>query len=287
MKASRRHVIKRASAGALAAVFAPYLIGEDSAGTMPVLFVGHGSPMNAIQDNAFSNSWKQLGRQIPKPKAILCLSAHWVTRGETRFTDDIRPRIIYDMRGFPDELYQVQYPAPGNPQLANQLHQLVGPGDSASRPWGLDHGTWSVLVHMFPQADIPVVQMSLDYDMPFDEHLEMGQQLAFLRKQGVLIMGSGNIVHNLMARTSQGIWGWAQEFSNLIAAQILSGKFHETAGVHSLGQITQLAHPTYEHFLPLLPVLGAVQESDRQISFNREIVSGSLDMQSWLFQSST
>ncbi|MBL8311754.1 MAG: 4,5-DOPA dioxygenase extradiol [Burkholderiales bacterium] len=239
---------------------------------MPVIFLGHGSPMNAIEDNASRRSWQQLGRSFaaagkyPVPQLILCISAHWLTRGWW-VTAMTQPKTIHDFGGFPQALFDQQYPAPGAPvaarEIASSIKQpVIGLDD---HEWGLDHGAWSVLKPMFPEARIPVVQLSMDYSRPPAEHFALGQQLARLRDVGVLIVGSGNTVHNLRAMQ----WGagpdkaydWAREFDQKLGAQIESGDLAGLANFHSLGQIAALAHPTHDHLLPLLYTAGAVQAS--------------------------
>lgn len=233
---------------------------------MPALFVGHGNPMNAIQDNAWSRAWKRLGGSLPRPRSILAISAHWYV-AETAVTVDARPRTIHDFGGFPRELFEVQYPAPGDPALATRIG--VKPGT-----WGIDHGTWSVLVHLFPKADVPVVQLSIDRRQPPRFHFDLGRKLAPLRDEGVLILGSGNVVHNL----AEYAWGeeaeprdWAARFEGLVKERILAGG--DLADPKALGPDAARSIPTPDHFLPLLYVLGARAEGE-PASFPVEGIEG-------------
>ena len=237
---------------------------------MPVLFVGHGNPMNAIEDNAYRRSWQALGSEFgahatakfPTPQLIICISAHWLTRG-WQFTAMDKPKTIHDFGGFPQALFDQQYPAPGAAVIAKEIAQTISapPIGLDTHEWGLDHGTWSVLKPMFPNATIPVVQLSMDYDRPAPEHFALGQQLAKLRDLGVLIVGSGNIVHNLRAMRLNGPSGqtydWAREFDAVTADHVLQGRLSALPDFQKLGQLAQLAHPTFEHYLPLLYAAGA------------------------------
>jgi 4,5-DOPA dioxygenase extradiol len=248
---------------------------------VPVLFVGHGSPMNAIEENEFNRGWQALGRRLPRPRAILCISAHWQTRG-THVTAMARPRTIHDFGGFPRELYEVQYPAPGDPDLAGETKRLVTAADvGLDHTWGLDHGCWSVVKHLYPAADVPVMQMSLDHTRPPHYHYELAQQLSFLRKRGVLIIGSGNVVHNLGVMdwdNERGGFDWAVEANSLIQQLIVQRDHSRLIHYASLGRAMQLAVPTPEHFLPLLYVLG-LQGSDESITFSNErVILGSISM---------
>jgi 4,5-DOPA dioxygenase extradiol len=245
----------------------------------PTIFVGHGSPMNAIEDNPYSRTWIELGKSLAKPQAILCISAHWQAPG-VRITAMSQPRTIYDFYGFPPELYQASYPAPGSPELASQVQELLADYHALpDQEWGLDHGTWSVLLRMFPQADIPVVQLSLDYTKTAAEHYALGQALRPLRQQGVLILGSGNLVHNLrLARWQEDALDWAIEFDNLVKEHILAQNHAPLIDYPSLGQSAHLSIPTDEHYLPLLYVL-ALQEPGEAISFfNEQVTMGSISM---------
>lgn len=260
---------------------------------MPVLFLGHGSPMNAIEDNEFRRSWQTLGSQFgtkwPKPKLIVCISAHWITRGWW-LTAMASPRTIHDFGGFPQALFDQQYPAPGAPDEARAISQAVQQPDTKkplgldAQEWGLDHGTWSVLKPMFPQADIPVIQLSMDYGRPPAEHYAVGRQLRALREHGVLIVGSGNIVHNLrtMQRTasSDQAYDWAIEFDRVIGEQIAQGRLDALPDFQSLGQVARMAHPTHDHFLPLLYAAGAVEAKEVPEFFNTKFQGASISMRS-------
>jgi 4,5-DOPA dioxygenase extradiol len=234
---------------------------------MPVLFLGHGSPLNAVEDNVWSRGFRALAGLLPRPRAVLAVSAHWYVPG-TYLTDNAQPETIHDFGGFPAELYAVRYPAPGDPDLARRVLRLVGEDRAALRTdWGLDHGTWSVLVHLLPRADVPVVQLSLDYRLPAAAHLEIGRALAALREEGVLLMGSGNIVHNLRhAFTSQhrgetATPEWAARFDRDVAGALEQhdGGFLARAVGSDTGR---LAHPTPDHYLPLLYAAGASDARD-------------------------
>ncbi|MFA5815453.1 MAG: 4,5-DOPA dioxygenase extradiol [Bacteroidales bacterium] len=253
---------------------------------MPVLFVGHGSPMNAIEDNEFSRSWKEIGKTLPQPYAILCISAHWETRG-TFVTAMEKPKTIHDFGGFPQELFDVQYPAPGSPQLAKEIKSTVTKTDvSLDEKWGLDHGTWSVLKRLYPEADVPVVQMSLDFMQAPQYHYDLAKELATLRKNGILIIGSGNMVHNLRmvawdkVREPEFGFDWAIEANEKMKQFIISGDHKSLINYQSQGKSFNLAIPTPDHYLPLLYTL-ALQEKNEQISFfNDKPVMGSLTMTS-------
>ena len=233
---------------------------------MPALFIGHGNPMNAIQQNAWTRSWTAIGEVLPRPKAILCVSAHWYLPA-TAVTAIERPRTIHDFGGFPPELYSVRYPAPGSPELAARVVQLLEPLDVAmDRSWGLDHGTWSVLMHVYPKADIPVVQLSIDEAKAASWHFETAKKLAPLRDEGVLIIGSGNLVHNLHTYS----WGnravepydWAERFEALARRTLSSSDFVRLVDYESLGRDAMLSVPTPDHYLPLLYVLAQHRPND-------------------------
>ena len=254
---------------------------------MPLLFVGHGNPMNAIEDNRFSETWQEVGKLLPKPEAILCISAHWETWGPA-VNVLAKPRTIHDFGGFPQELFDVQYPAPGSPALAKRVQASITSVEiSADSEWGLDHGCWSVLRRMYPQADIPVVQLSLDYTQPAGFHFELGRQLACLRKEGVLILGSGNMVHNLrrivMASDDfNQAFGldWALEASKQLKRLIAEERFEDLIYYQSISEEMLLAVPTPEHYLPMLYSLAAKQAGDQMAFFNDEPLAGSLTMTS-------
>ena len=246
---------------------------------MPVLFLGHGSPMNAIEDNEFSLAWQEAARHIPKPKAIVCISAHWETRG-TRVTAMQEPRTIHDFYGFPRPLFEKQYPAPGSPELAERVIKLAG--ESRVQPdqsWGLDHGTWSVLCRMYPEAEIPVVQLSLDRSHDPVYHYQMGQELLPLRREGVLIVGSGNIVHNLrMMVWEDKAFDWAAEYDAKVTQWILEGDLDSIIHYGKYGRSAQLAVNSAEHYLPLLYVLGLKGKDEPVSFFADKLWGGSISM---------
>lgn len=256
---------------------------------MPVLFLGHGSPMNAIEDNAFTKSFKRLGNELEKPKAILCISAHWETRG-TMVTAMPQPPTIHDFRGFPKALSEVQYPAPGSPELAGALKQMVRTSDVAlDHKWGLDHGAWSVIRHLYPDADVPVVQLSLDHTLPPHRHFGLAQELAALRNKGVLIIGSGNIVHNLglvawdKLHAEPFAFDWAEEANERMKQLVLAGDSRPLIDFRAQGRAFDLAIPTPEHFLPLLYTMALKDARDEVAVFNDKPVAGSLTMTSFKF----
>jgi len=263
---------------------------------LPVMFIGHGSPMNAIEDNEYRRSWQALGAEFGsgpaakylKPQLILCISAHWLTRG-WYFTGMAKPKTIHDFGGFPQELFAQQYPAPGAPEATAEISRSVmQPGSvkpvGLDAEWGLDHGTWSVIKPMFPAADIPVVQLSMDYGRPMSDHMALGTQLRALRDHGVLIVGSGNLVHNLRAAqfglASNQAYDWAREFDHTIAGQIDSGNLKALQDFQKLGAVAQQAHPSYEHYLPVLYTAGAVHAGEAVRSFNTSYQAGSIAMRS-------
>lgn len=251
---------------------------------MPVLFVGHGSPMNAIEDNEFSREWAKVGEFLPTPQAILCISAHWETTG-TRVTAMPEPGTLYDFQGFPKQLYEKRYPVVGDPELARSIKKnLSDVVVHLDFGWGLDHGTWSVLSRMFPQADIPVLQLSLDFDQGPLYHYELGQKLKYLRNQGILILGSGNMVHNLRAMVwKDTAFDWALEFDSMLAEAIRFGDHQTLISYQSMGDKAQLAIPTNEHYLPLLYVLGLREPSDPIHFFCDRVTLGSISMRSIQF----
>ena len=247
------------------------------ANLMPAIFFGHGNPMNALLDNAFTQGWESIGKSIPRPNAVLCISAHWYASG-TAVTAMPAPRTIHDFGGFPRELHQVEYPAPGRPELAERVSNLLSPlVVQLDHEWGLDHGTWSVLCHVFPRADIPVVQLSIDETRPPEFHYEIGKLLAPLRAEGVLIIGSGNIVHNLhtyaWGRHEAKPFDWAVRFERLARELLLKGDDAPLVGYESLGQDARLAAPTPEHYLPLLYVIG-LRRPGEQLTFPVEGFDG-------------
>ena len=256
---------------------------------MPALFIGHGSPMNGIEKNIFSDSWKILGDKIQKPSAILCISAHWLTRG-TFVTAMAQPRTIHDFGGFPDELYQVQYPAPGNAELAKEISEMVKYTNAGlDHEWGLDHGTWSVVRKMYPDAQITVLQLSIDYFQPSDFHYRLAKDLAALRKRGVLIVGSGNMVHNLRMAAFDQInnhgyaYDWAKEMNALFKEKIMQNDHQPLIKYESLNSAATLAIPTPDHYWPLLYILGLQQPEDETSIFNDALLAGSLSMTSVIF----
>lgn len=241
---------------------------------MPAIFFGHGNPMNALASNAYTDAWRRIGQSIPRPKAILCVSAHWYPPA-TLVTAVAQPRTIHDFGGFPRELFAVQYPAPGDLELCSRVRELTGA--RFDEQWGLDHGTWSVLVHVFPNADVPVVQLSIDETQPASFHYDLGRRLAPLRDEGVLVMGSGNLVHNLHAygwgRHVPEPYDWAVRFEEAARNWMLAGDHAPLVGYEQLGGDAMLAAPTPDHYLPLLYVLGAQQEGDA-VTFPVEGVDG-------------
>ncbi len=253
---------------------------------MPVLFLGHGSPMNAIEENEFVAGFRNIAKEIPKPNAILCISAHWETSG-TFVTAMQNPTTIHDFGGFPKELFDVQYPAPGSPDLAKQTKALVKKTEvGLDDKWGLDHGAWSVIKHLYPNADVPVIQMSLDYNKPAQYHYELAQEIKSLREKGVLVIGSGNMVHNLgmvawdKLNASEYGFDWAIEASEKMKKFILDSDHDPLINFRSQGKSFDLAIPTPEHYLPLLYSL-ALKEKNEQVSlFNDKAVAGSLTMTS-------
>ena len=252
---------------------------------MPILFVGHGSPMNAIEDNSYTRGWEEIARKIPKPEAILSVSAHWYTQG-SRITDAAFPKTIYDMYGFPDELYQVVYNAPGAPELARMTKKLVSREIQIDNSWGIDHGTWSVLHKMYPKADIPVYQLSVDSSASAETHFLIGQELGALREKGVLIFGSGNVVHNL-AKINWEMhagYSWAVEFDDYIKNKIIDKQYRDVIHYERAGKSSELAFFTPDHFYPLLYTLGAAREDDRLSILNNACTMGSLSMTCYLFE---
>ena len=252
---------------------------------LPVLFLGHGSPMNAIEQNAFVRSFRQLGTELPTPRAIVCVSAHWETRG-TLVTAMKSPRTIHDFSGFPKELYDVQYPAPGSPKVAKEINNLTKGEVKLDLNWGLDHGTWSVVKHLYPNANIPVIQVSLDRRKSPQEHYELAQNLKELRRKGILIIGSGNMVHNLglvawnKLQSGPFAYEWAEEARERMNQSILSGDHRSLINYRSQGKSFDLAIPTPEHFLPLIYTIGLQESNEEAILFNDQPIGGSLTMTS-------
>lgn len=252
---------------------------------MPALFVGHGSPMNAIEDNDYTRGWEKIAREIPKPEAILSISAHWYTNG-TRITDAAHPKMVYDMYGFPDALYKVVYDAKGAPELAHLTKNLIKKDVKIDNTWGCDHGTWSVLSKMYPNADIPTFQLSVDADADAETHFKIGREISTLRDQGVLIFGSGNIVHNLsrINWNMKGGYPWAVDFDGYIKDKILNTQYDAVINYEMAGESSKSAFYTPDHFYPLLYVLGASKEDDQVSIFNESCAMGSMSMTSYLFE---
>ena len=287
---NRKNFITLLSGGIAMASIQPFYdwtkgLGEEEE-KMPVLFIGHGSPMNAIEDNIFSKRWQQMGEEIPTPKAVVVVSAHWLTKG-TMVTAMPNPKTIHDFGGFPQALFEVQYPAPGSPELATEIQKLItNPAVELDHDWGLDHGTWSVVKHMYPDADIPVLQLSIDYYKPAAYHYELAKQLLALRKKGVLIIGSGNMVHNLRMvawdKLNEPEYGfdWALEMNDIFKNKISNGFHKELIQYEKLHKAATLAIPTPDHYYPLLYILALQTDNDKVEFFNDKAVGGSLTMTS-------
>jgi 4,5-DOPA dioxygenase extradiol len=269
--------------GAFKELTDPLTAGE---AIMPVLFIGHGSPMNGIEDNEFSQGWRTMAKSIPTPKAIVVVSAHWLTRG-TFVTAMDTPRTIHDFGGFPKELHEVQYPAPGQPTLALETSQLVTSTKvGLDHEWGLDHGAWTVVRQMYPEAQIPVLQFSIDYHKPAQYHYDLAKELSELRKKGVLLIGSGNMIHNLgmvawdkLKEPDYG-YDWAIELNNVFKQKITEKDHKSLIEYEKLGTTSRLAIPTPDHYYPLLYSLGLQSATDEVSFFNDRLVGGSLNMTS-------
>lgn len=252
---------------------------------MPVLFLGHGSPMNAIEENEFVSAFRKLGKDLIRPNAILCISAHWETKG-TFVTAMQNPPTIHDFGGFPQALFDVQYPAPGSPELALQTKNIITKTEvGLDDKWGLDHGAWSVIKHLYPNADIPIIQMSIDYSQSPKYHYELAKEISSLRHKGILIIGSGNMVHNLRLvawdkLNQQYAFDWATEANETMKSHILSGDHQKLINFKSQGKAFELAIPTPEHYLPLLYTLGLKEENEEVTLFNDKPIGGSLTMTS-------
>lgn len=257
--------------------------GSGNTATMPVLFLGHGSPMNAIELNEFSRGWQQVGKSIPTPSAIVCISAHWETKG-TFVTAVEKPRTIHDFGGFPQALFDVQYPAPGSPELAMETKLLLKTTEvGLDETWGLDHGAWSVIKHLYPNADIPVIQLSLDYSKPPQYHYELAAELAALRNKGVLIIGSGNMVHNLRIidwKKPDTGFDWAIETDAKMRQWISDGNHQALIDYKKAGRAFEQSIPTPEHYLPLLYTLGLQGKNEEISFFNTKTIMGSISMTS-------
>ncbi len=253
---------------------------------MPMLFIGHGNPMNAIEENSFVEGFRETAKKLPKPTAIVCVSAHWETKG-TQVTAMKQPQTIHDFGGFPQALFDVQYPAPGSPELANTVKDIFAPVPvELDQQWGLDHGTWTTLIHFFPKADVPVIQLSLDYTLSPQQHYDLAKKLSILRSKGVLIVGSGNIIHNLGLVDFRNInkenygYDWAIEARELTNKWILEGNHKALIEYKNQGKALNLAAPTPDHYLPLLYILSLQEKSDKIELFNDKLVAGSLSMTS-------
>ncbi len=257
--------------------------GLQSTDPMPVFFFGHGSPMNALENNEFTRGWKASIKNLPQPAAILCISAHWETKG-TFVTAMEKPRTIHDFGGFPQELFAVNYPASGSPELARETKKIIHRTEvGLDEKWGLDHGTWSVVKQLYPDADIPVIQLSLDYTQEAEYHYELAKELSSLRRKGILIIGSGNMVHNLgMLNWQQPESGfdWANEANQQLKKLILENEHSQLVNYQSLGKSLQLSVPTPEHYLPLIYTLGLKDKADSISFFNDKLTMGSISMTS-------
>lgn len=260
--------------------------GFQNSEKMPVLFLGHGSPMNAIEENQFVQNFRNISKEIPKPNAILCISAHWFTNG-TFVTAMEMPKTIHDFYGFPKELFEVQYPAKGSPELAAETKKILLPNlVEEDYNWGLDHGAWSVIRHLYPNADIPVIQLSIDYTNPAQYHFNLAKKLSKLREKGILIIGSGNIVHNLRMVDFRNIntvgygYDWAIEAREKTNNWLLDGNFQNLIDYQKQGTFLQTAVPTPDHYLPLIYSLGLKEKSENLSLFNDELIGGSLSMTS-------
>lgn len=266
--------------------FGQLMKNEKGSNKMPVLFIGHGSPMNAITENTYSNTWKVIGEKLPRPKAVLCISAHWLTNG-TSVAVTTKPQTIHDFGGFPDALFKVQYPAPGAADYAHMAKDNIKSIHvKEDSEWGLDHGAWSVLKNMYPNADIPVFQMSIDYGKSPQYHFNLAKELAFLRKKGVLIIGSGNVVHNLgmlQFDKSEKPYDWSIEFDELVKKNIVNNTPEPLINYQALGKLATLAHPTNDHYLPLMYTLGLRDKTDDLLFFNDSFDLGSISMRSVMF----
>jgi len=258
-----------------------------STGQMPVLFIGHGSPMNGIEENEFVTGWREIGKTLPKPQAILCVSAHWETRG-TFVTAMEKPLTIHDFGGFPPALFDVQYPAPGSPELAKETQRIIKTTEvGLDEKWGLDHGAWSVIKRLYPMADVPVIEMSLDYYQAPQYHWDLARELSSLRRKGVLIIGSGNMVHNLQMaawdKLDAGEYGydWALEANDKMKKFILNGDFQQLINYKLQGKAFDMAIPTPEHYLPMLYALALKEENEKLTLFNDKAIAGSLSMTSF------
>lgn len=267
------------------------LFSSKNSNRMPAIFVGHGSPMNAIEQNEFTEMWQFIGKNIPKPKLILSVSAHWETdRSQATAMD--KPKTIHDFGGFPHELYKIQYPADGYPQLIDKISLISENARIAPNfDWGLDHGTWSVLIHMFPDANIPVVQLSLDFTKSPEEHYLLGKEIGRLRDEGVLVIGSGNIVHNLrQLYVEDGDFNkelahrWAIEFNNRVKECLIEDNVEQLIDYKTITEDWYLSVPTPEHYTPLLYILGTKLQDDDLSIFNDKIIAGAISMSGLIYK---
>lgn len=281
----RKQFIKASAFGLIAMQLKDFTqqFSQEEDARMPAIFVGHGNPMNAIEDNEFSRGWAAQGQLLPTPKAILCVSAHWLTKG-TRVAAIEKPETIHDFGGFPQSLFDVQYPAPGAPEMAKTTSELITTTKvELDHEWGLDHGCWSVLNKMYPSANIPVYQLSIDYYQTPEYHYALAAQLKALRKRGVLIMGSGNIVHNLRLFTwTDTAFDWAVEFDTKIKGFIEKGDHQSVINYKDLGQSALLSVPTNDHYLPVLYTLGVMEKTETIRFFNEKTTAGSISMRSFV-----
>ena len=252
---------------------------------MPAIFIGHGSPMNAIEDNTYTRSWQKMAASIPRPQAILTVSAHWYTHGSYVLNSD-HPRTIHDMYGFPKELYDVQYPAKGDPELSKRVIDLLEGIGTLDDRWGYDHGTWSVLRKMYPDADIPVIQLSVDRTVRMEEYYEIGKFLRPLRDEGILILGSGNVTHNLRLANfrMQGGYPWCEAFDGYVKKNILEGQYERVVHYQEAGESAMKAVPFSDHYAPLLYVLGSLGDHEQVEVHNDKCIMGALSMTSYLFR---
>ncbi|BEU04553.1 dioxygenase [Agarivorans sp. OAG1] len=252
---------------------------------MPVVFIGHGNPMNALEENRFTQSWSQLGQTLIRPQAILMISAHWMTPGVSLVDSSVKPKTIHDFYGFPEALFAERYPASGNPLLAQQLTELLSEQQlQTDSSWGLDHGAWSVLKWMYPAADVPVFQLSIDVSQNLSWHFALGRSLSVLRRQGVMIIGSGNVVHNLAALkpTSQP-YDWAEEFDAFFAKRLAQRDFSDLLNPAVMGGLMRMANPSLEHYIPAIIVAGASSKQDHLSVVSEGFDLGALSMRSFVF----
>ncbi|MGJ8529078.1 4,5-DOPA dioxygenase extradiol [Maritalea sp.] len=252
---------------------------------MPMVFLGHGNPIYAITDNRFAKNWRTLGDLLPRPQAILCISAHWETNGTTLVHVGKQPKTIHDFYGFPQALFDVEYPAIGAPDTAREVARLLKDHNShETEEWGLDHGAWAVLRSLFPNADVPVFQLSIDMSLPLQSQYELASNLAQLREKGVLIIGSGNVVHNLRKIPRDGqVQDWAQEFDQLVETQLVDGDHAPLFDMSDKQSLFQMAHPTWEHYSPMLYIAANAKADDQLTFFNEELDLGALSMRSFVY----